>query len=70
MSQDDRPPLPSPTNSDLLTEDELEELFVCLAEGEYESALTLPHHQAHQLTMFSLGRQAQLWLQIEQRIRI
>lgn len=62
------PPLPKP-EVELLTEEELEDLFVAMAEGDYKSALTLEHHQAHQLAMFSIARQAQLWVQLEQRIQ-
>lgn len=64
------PPLPKPPpEAELLSEEELEDLFVALAEGDYKSALTLEHHQAHQFTMYSMSRQAQLWVQLEQRIR-
>lgn len=66
----DLPPLPKPPpDAELLSEEELEDLFVAMAEGDYKSALTLEHHQAHQLTMFSIARQAQLWVQLEQRTR-
>ncbi len=66
----DVPPLPKPPpTAELLSDEELDDLFVALADGDYKSALALEHHEAHQLAMFGLARLAQLWVSIEQRIK-
>ena len=64
----DHPPLPKP-DVEMLDDEDLDQLFTGMCEGDDQSLLTLPHHQAHQFTAFALKRLGQLWVQIEQRTR-
>lgn len=63
----DRPPLPEPPSIELLDEDEMEALFIGMCQGDYQSVITLDHHQNHQFQAYALMKFAQLWLKLEQR---